>query len=203
MFLKINKTVVKNDDSNLSQNTKKTSNTSSEKEGNITESNVKNESKFIQAKPSKSKKKKKFKPNISKETESVNKIDKNNPESTEKTIQSETNDIDQSQLNIIMLKPPPKLVEQLLTFLSEDLIKKTLEVFIYIYFILNKSTNNNLIFIPRVETYFKTGFNNKKKVLGLKSKPFFKKIELVLNACFFFFITEVDLKKSEKKFKGI
>lgn len=138
MFLKTNKTInVQNDDSKLTQ----TSNTSLEIEGgSTTESIVKNESKLTQAKPSKSKKKK-CKPSdqISKETESMNEIfNENNPESQKNTIQSKINDIDQNQLNMIMLKPPPKIVERLLTFLSEDLIKKTLEVCIYIYFFLNK-----------------------------------------------------------------
>lgn len=50
-------------------------------------------------------------------------------------IQSEVNDINQNQPNVLyLIKPVPKLVEKLTTFLSEDLIKKTCEVFIYNYF---------------------------------------------------------------------
>jgi len=50
-------------------------------------------------------------------------------------IQSEVNDINQNQPNVLyLIKPVPKLVKELITFLSEDLIKKTCEVFIYNYF---------------------------------------------------------------------
>lgn len=73
-----------------------------------------------------------------KETESINKIfDENNTEpngeSTElgQIFKSTINDFNQTRQIKMMLKPPPKLVEQLSKFLSEDLIKKTLEVFIY------------------------------------------------------------------------
>lgn len=47
-------------------------------------------------------------------------------------VQTEVND------NILVLmKPPPKLVDQMLTFLSKDLLTKTLEVLITNVFILN------------------------------------------------------------------
>lgn len=45
-------------------------------------------------------------------------------------IQSEIIDVNQNPSNIVLMTPTPKLVMQLMTFLSEDLIKKTLEVFI-------------------------------------------------------------------------
>lgn len=49
--------------------------------------------------------------------------------------QSGVNDtVNQKISNGLLLRPPPKIVNQLSTFLSEDLIKKTLEVFIYKYF---------------------------------------------------------------------
>lgn len=50
-------------------------------------------------------------------------------------IQTENNDAQNQSIDILMLKPLPKLVDQLLTFLSEDLISQTLKVFIYKYFI--------------------------------------------------------------------
>jgi len=60
-----------------------------------------------------------------------------NPVSTEEIapdmIQSEVNDVNQNQPSVLyLIKPPPKLVEKLITFLSEDLVTKTCEVFIYI-----------------------------------------------------------------------
>jgi len=63
-----------------------------------------------------------------------------NPVSTEEivpdVIQSEVNDVNQNQPSVLyLIKPPPKLVDQLITFLSEDLVKKTCEVFIYIILI--------------------------------------------------------------------
>jgi len=49
-------------------------------------------------------------------------------------IQSEVNDINQNQPSVLyLIRPLPRLVDKLLTFLSEDLIKKTCEVFIYNY----------------------------------------------------------------------
>jgi len=62
-----------------------------------------------------------------------------NPVSTEETvpdvIQSEVNDVNQNQPSFLyMIKPLPKIVDQLKTFLSEDLIKKTCEVFTCNYF---------------------------------------------------------------------
>jgi len=62
-----------------------------------------------------------------------------NPVSTEEivpdVIQSEVNDVNQNQQSVLyLIKPLPKLVDQLMTFLSEDLVKKTCEVFIYNYF---------------------------------------------------------------------
>jgi len=57
------------------------------------------------------------------------------PEETEDVIQPKDNDVNQNQLSaVILIRPLPKLVDKLLTFLSEDLIKKTCEVFIYNYF---------------------------------------------------------------------
>ncbi|XP_029348648.1 60 kDa SS-A/Ro ribonucleoprotein-like [Acyrthosiphon pisum] len=75
-------------------------------------------------------------PSIENEGELFNEV---NPVSTEETvpdvIQSEVNDINQQQPSVFfMIKPLPKLVNQLITFLSEDLIKKTCEVFICNYF---------------------------------------------------------------------
>lgn len=49
-------------------------------------------------------------------------------------IQSENNQV-KNKFGILMLKPLPKLVDELLIFLSEDLVRKTLQVFIYKYFI--------------------------------------------------------------------
>jgi len=50
-------------------------------------------------------------------------------------IQSEVNDVNQNQPNVLyMIKPLPKLEDKMLSFLSEDLIQKTCEVFIYSYF---------------------------------------------------------------------
>lgn len=54
----------------------------------------------------------------------------------ESTLEKQSNNNDnqgQSIEYMIMLKPPPKLRDQLLMFLSEDLIKKTLDVYIYYY----------------------------------------------------------------------
>lgn len=58
-----------------------------------------------------------------------------NPGSTEETIedviQSQDNEVNQNQKNVMFLiKPLPKIVDKLSTFLSEDLLKKTCEVFI-------------------------------------------------------------------------
>lgn len=50
-------------------------------------------------------------------------------------IQSEVNNGNRNQPNVLyLMKPPPKLVDKLVTFLSEDLIRKTCEVFVYNYF---------------------------------------------------------------------
>lgn len=62
-----------------------------------------------------------------------------NPVSTEETvpdvIQLKVNNGNQSLPNVLyLMKPPPKLVDKLITFLSEDLIRKTCEVFVYNYF---------------------------------------------------------------------
>jgi len=62
-----------------------------------------------------------------------------NPESTEETVEdvthSKDNDVNQNQPSFLFLiKPLPKIVDKLTTFLSEDLLKKTCEVFIYNYF---------------------------------------------------------------------
>jgi len=62
-----------------------------------------------------------------------------NPVSTEEVepdvIQSEVNDVNQNQQSVLyLIKPLPKLKDKLITFLSEDLIKKTCEVFVYNYF---------------------------------------------------------------------
>jgi len=56
-----------------------------------------------------------------------------NPVSTEEIvpdmIQSEVNNGNQNQPNVLyLIKPPPKLQDKLLTFLSDDLIRKTCEV---------------------------------------------------------------------------
>lgn len=54
----------------------------------------------------------------------------------ESTLEKQSNNNDnqgQSIEYMILLKPPPKLRDQLLMFLSEDLIKKTLDVYIYYY----------------------------------------------------------------------
>lgn len=40
----------------------------------------------------------------------------------------------ESPSTMVLFKPPPKLVDELIEFLSKDLIKKTLKVFISIYF---------------------------------------------------------------------
>jgi len=58
-----------------------------------------------------------------------------NPGSTEETIedviQSQDNEVNQNQKNVLFLiKPLPKIVDKLSIFLSEDLLKKTCEVFI-------------------------------------------------------------------------
>lgn len=58
-----------------------------------------------------------------------------NPGSTEETIedviQSQNNEVNHNQKNVMFLiKPLPKIVDKLSTFLSEDLLKKTCEVFI-------------------------------------------------------------------------
>lgn len=56
-------------------------------------------------------------------------------ETVENMVQSEVNAVNQCQLNsMVLLKPAPKLVDKLLIFLSEDLIRKTLQVFISKYF---------------------------------------------------------------------
>lgn len=48
----------------------------------------------------------------------------------------------QKKSNSLFLRPLPKIVDQLLKFLSEDLINKTLNVFIYKYF----NCSNKLIY---------------------------------------------------------
>lgn len=48
----------------------------------------------------------------------------------------------QKKSNSLLLRPLPKIVDQLLKFLSEDLINKTLNVFIYKYF----NCSNKLIY---------------------------------------------------------
>lgn len=48
-------------------------------------------------------------------------------------IQSDNNKV-KNKFGILMLKPLPKLVDELLTFLSEELVKKTLQVFTNILF---------------------------------------------------------------------
>lgn len=48
--------------------------------------------------------------------------------------QSDSNDNQSQSIEyMVLLKPPPRLRDHLLLFLSEDLIKKTLEVYIYLY----------------------------------------------------------------------
>lgn len=56
-----------------------------------------------------------------------------NSESTvENVVQSETNDVNQNQDSVIVvIRQFPKLVDKMLTFLSEDLIKKTCDVLIF------------------------------------------------------------------------
>jgi len=63
-------------------------------------------------------------------------------------IQSEVNDVNQNQPSVLyMIKPLPKLEDKLLAFLSEDLIKKTCEVFIYNYFNFRNWKCINLIYL--------------------------------------------------------
>lgn len=70
---------------------------------------------------------------------STNKEVQENILDLESKLEKQSNNNDNPSQSIeymILLKPPPKLRDHLLMFLSEDLIKKTLEVYILLLYIL-------------------------------------------------------------------
>lgn len=69
-------------------------------------------------------------------------VQESNMETVIDKIQSDINDgVNNKKSKCMLIKPSPKKIEPLLKLLSDDLLTKTLEVFIYKYYNYNKKNN--------------------------------------------------------------